>query len=466
MDQTMETTDTSTTEGEQNIGKNGTTNLADEGHTSGGNPYRATNLFQLAMNEAEERRRKNNLDNQGATSLLVRFNIRGWHEEKAFFFSNDINLYKAVLMAIWEKSKQIDDSPAIHPWNEDLMPINQHKDIDELIDEKNRNNYLYAPNVRRGNAVVFGRDLKDGINKSFAIRLSRGNHNSIDDTFIKMWNKIDEGVNNWLTINLEKKNGRAYEITIMEIERRPLQDKKMEEIGYIYGSINGQEMRDIVQGMQNEVNEILSHPVTLGFRWTQPDLGPETDKLWKEASTFEGKERSLRSPLIQVIYANVDDMTRLRDISGILHDNYGEHKKIETSTGTDYELPTLPDGSKGLFIRAYRLTRNKREKDNTITMIKYHIQMKSACSKWIRTNIINPQKIVYIYIYIPPDESGVISMFGMLFVLMSMAVVSVFFSQRKYDVLVRFPVCGDESSLCSPSLSISILMSSDADGSV
>jgi len=168
----------------------------------------------------------------------------------------------------------------------------------------------------------------------------------------------------------------------------------MEEIGYIYGSINGQDTSDIIKGMQNEVNEILSYHVTLGCRWTQPDLGPETDKLWKEANTFEGKERSLRSPLIQVIYANEDDMTRLRDISGILHDNYGEHEKIETSTGTDYELPTLPDGSKGLFIRAYRLTRNRREKENTSTMIKYHIQMKAACSKWIRTNIIDPAKIV------------------------------------------------------------------------
>lgn len=72
----------------------------------------------------------------------------------------------------------------------------------------------------------------------------------------------------------------------------------------------------------------------------------------------------------------------------------------------DYELPTLPDGSKGLFIRAYRLTRNKREKDNTITMIKYHIQMKLACSKWIRTNIINPQKIVYIYIYLQMNRES------------------------------------------------------------
>ena len=396
-DQPMSTYDTPT-EGGRNYGEIGTANLAedtrkdkDQSPKTGQNTYITTNLFQQARSEAEQRRAQNNMDNQDATSLLIKFSVRGWHEVKPF--SNDIALYKAVIMAIWEKAKQIDESPTIHPWNEDLVPIRQHRDIDELIEEKNRNNYLYAPNVRRGNAV-FGRDLKDGINKSFAIRLSKGKHEPIDDKFIKMWNKTDEGVNNWLSVSLEKENGRVYEITIMEIEKRPIQDKKMEEIGYIYGSINGQDTSDIIKGMQNEVNERLSYHVTLGCRWTQPDLGPETDKLWKEASTFEGKERSLRSPLIQVIYANEDDTTRLRDISGILHDNYGEHEKIETSTGMDYELPTLPDGSKGLFIRAYRLTRNRREKENTSTMIKYHIQMKAACSKWIRTNIIDTTKIV------------------------------------------------------------------------
>ena len=36
----------------------------------------------------------------------------------------------------------------------------------------------------------------------------------------------------------------------------------------------------------------------------------------------------------------------------------------------DYELPMFPDGSKGLFVRAYRLNRNKREKENTITVLK------------------------------------------------------------------------------------------------
>ena len=147
MDQSIGTNDT-TPEGTQNFGNLDSTNLAedkdkgqDQSHKTQKNPYKASNLFQQAMNEAEERKKRNNKENQGATSLLIRFSIRGWHEDKPF--SNDINLYKSVIMAIWEKTQKTEQESAIHPWNEDCTPIRNQRDIEDLINEENRNNYLY-----------------------------------------------------------------------------------------------------------------------------------------------------------------------------------------------------------------------------------------------------------------------------------------------------------------------------------
>lgn len=355
------------------------------------NPYSATKSFSQALKDAESRKNQNKQDNINSTSLLIKFNIRGFHGEKAF--TSDVNLYRMILSVIFNKARKHSEDILLHPWDDELPPIRHYEDIDDMVNEDTKHSYLYAPNVRRG-AAVFKREIKDGTNSSFAIRLSNVNQEPIDERFVQEWNRTSEGVNNWDTQRLLKEAGKEFEITIMEIEMRPIQQKEMAEVGYIYGSINGQDMKEIIEGMQKDFDGLLSYPVTLGTRWTQPDLGPELSELWKEAMKHEGKERSLRTPMIQVIYANQEDVTKLRDISAILQDNYGEHEKIETTTGNDYELPKLPDGSRGIFIRAYRLTRSNKEKENTVTMFKYHIQMKATCSKWIRTNIVDPEKIV------------------------------------------------------------------------
>lgn len=320
-----------------------------------------------------------------ATSLLIRFSVRGWHEGKAF--TNDVILYRMILSVIFNKAKRHCKDIILHPWNDELPPIRQYENIDDIINNDTKTNYLYAPNVRRGSAIFKG-EIKGGVKSSFAIRLSMANQDPINEQFIQEWNKTDEGVNNWDTQRfLIKESGKVVEITVMEVELRPIQERKMEEIGYIYGSINGQDMNEILKGMQKEVNSVLKDPVILGAHWAQPDMRPDKGQLWKDTMKHEGKERSLRTLLIQVLYANEEDVTKLRDIIGILHE------KIETMTGSDcYELPKLPDGSRGLFIRAYRLTRNKWEKDNMVTMMKYHIQMKSTCSKWIWTNILDLEK--------------------------------------------------------------------------
>ena len=61
--------------------------------------------------------------------------------------------------------------------------------------------------------------------------------------------------------------------------------------------------------------------------------------MWKEAARYDAEEKVLRAPLIQVIYANVENQTTLRDIMEVLTTRYGSHEKINTTTGEDYELP-------------------------------------------------------------------------------------------------------------------------------
>lgn len=61
------------------------------------------NTFRQAMQEAEDRKARNRHDNLNATSLLIRFSVRGWHEGRAF--TNDVVLYRMILSVIFNKAR-------------------------------------------------------------------------------------------------------------------------------------------------------------------------------------------------------------------------------------------------------------------------------------------------------------------------------------------------------------------------
>ena len=351
------------------------------------NPY-INEEFKKAKERAEERKVTNISDNKEGTYLSVRFHVRGWHKENESPFSAEAQLYRDILEAILEKGKKIDNSFYIQAWSKELSALKRNEEIRTMVNEENKHRYLHSPKVYRGRSF-FRKEIRSGMNNVFSIKVdlmdNRG-YIGMNESFCEKWNKTSDGVNNAYIKRIQKDNGEYYEINVLEATLRPIQEEKMEEIGYLYGSVPGQDLTEILKEWEEEL-KVIPKDVKLGSKWTQPDIGKAIESIWKEASKYERKEKSLRAPMIQVIYANEDNISVLRDIMELLTRKYGQHDQITTNTGEDYELPRLPDGSRGIFIGSYQLQRTQVTRNEIVTMIKFHTKFRSSHDKWIRTNL-------------------------------------------------------------------------------
>jgi hypothetical protein len=351
------------------------------------NPY-INEEFKKAKEAAEMRRVNNIQDNKGGAYYSIRFNVKGYHGEDKPSFCADLQLYKDILQVILEKGKKIKPSFMIQSWTDDFVALKETEDIISQVTEDTKHRYLYSPKVYRGRSF-FRKEIKAGMNNVFAIKVDTMEKCGLTSSkaFANDWNKnMEDGTNNYHQKRMVKENGDYYEINVMDITWRPIQEEKMEEVGYIYGSVPGQGMNEILREWEEDLKRIPRN-IKLGSRWTQADIGKANVTLWKEAAKYDYKEKLLRAPLIQVIYTNENNQTVLRDIMTILSEKYGNHVMINTDTGEDYEMPRLPDGSRGIFIGGYQLQRTQKARDEITTLIKFHTKFRSSHAKWIRTNL-------------------------------------------------------------------------------
>ena len=183
------------------------------------------------------------------------------------------------------------------------------------------------------------------------------------------------------------------EVSVRDLGYRPIQGRQMKEVGYIHGSVRGMEMDEIEEHFQRVVNQQFQ--VKIGSAWTQPEIGGNAAKMWQRANKYEGKERVGWAPLIQVIYAEEENPSKLAKIAKALHKAYGQYEevKIITKKGTEYSeyvMNKLPDGSRGIFFPAYEVQRTNEGKKNVIEFMEMHVQLKQENSSWILTDIQDP----------------------------------------------------------------------------
>lgn len=358
------------------------------------NPYKTGEAFKREKEKAEQRKLSNVAENKGSVYFSVRFSISGAHTEGETY-TNDIGVVKTVLKAILAKAKTIDEDAFISPWMEELSPLKNFEDLNDLRKDS-MYEYLFTPRVKKGMAYV-RKDIKRGFNTAYSIRIQTPSLNSESsrkeaETFAAKWNRDAEGVVNFYH-HKEIVGEKAIEVSVRDLGFRPIQGRYMKEIGYIHGSVRGMEMDEIVEHFQRVVNQQFQ--VKISSEWTQPEIGGNAAKMWQRANKYEGKERMGWAPLIQVIYAEEENPSKLLKMAMALHKAYGQYEevKITTKKGTEYSeyvMNKLPDGSRGIFFPAYEVQRTNEGKKNVIEFMEMHVQLKQENSSWILTDIQDP----------------------------------------------------------------------------
>lgn len=358
------------------------------------NPYKNGEIFKKQKEEAEKRKLENEKANEKSVFFGVKFTIQGAHKDGKEYTS-DTGVLKLILKGILAKAKDIDDTAIISPWIDNLHPLKSDADV-EAIRADAIHEYLFTPRIKKGQNYV-RKEVRKGYNVAFAIRLKT---DGIDqdkgrkqiEIFQNKWNKDNEGAANFYVYN-GRIEDRDIEISVRDLAYRPIQGKRMMEVGYLHASVRGMDMDEIIERFQNEVNKRFQ--VRLGSDWAQPEIGKQAAKYWREANQYEGKERMGRAPLIQIIYAEEENYSRLGKIAKLLHELYGQYEEIQIRNKkgteyTEYMMNKLPDGSRGIFFPAYELQSSKEGKQNVLDIFDLHIQLKLENSSWISTNLNDP----------------------------------------------------------------------------
>jgi hypothetical protein len=362
--------------------------------TFGVNPYVPGEAFKVEREKAEARKVDNSRENKDSVYYGVKFSIHGAHKEGENY-TNDVGTLRCILKAILAKAQTIDKSAYISPWIDELPPVKTEEDL-SLIRKDSVYEYLYTPRIKKGSVFV-RKDVKRGYNQAYSIRIQSNSVNKEGEKeeaefFATRWNRDAEGVVNFY-LHKEMVNGNMIEVSVRDLTLRPIQGRCMKEIGYIHGSVRGMQMDDILEHFQKAIYQQFQ--TKIGCAWSQPEIGTHAIKMWQRANKYEGKERIGWAPLIQVIYAEEENHSKLQKMAMALHKAYGQYEeiKIKSKSGTEYSeyvMNALPGGSRGIFFPAFDVQRTNEGKKGVLDLLEMHIQLKQENSSWILTDLVDP----------------------------------------------------------------------------
>ena len=358
------------------------------------NPYEPGEAFRQEKERAETRKVENKKDNEESVYYGVKFSISGAHKEGESY-TNDIVVIRCILKAILAKAKSIDKSAYISPWMDELPPVKTEEDLLQIRKEA-AYEYLYTPRIKKGSVFV-KKDIRKGYNQAYSVRIQTDSLNKqceVEEAefFAARWNRDSEGAVNYY-LHKEMVNDKKVEVSVRDLTYRPIQGRHMKEIGYILGSVRGMQMEDILEHFQRVIG--LQFQTKVGSAWSQPEIGTHAIGMWQRANRYEGKERVGWAPLIQVIYAEEENQSKLQKMAMALHKAYGQYEeiKIKSKAGVEYSeyvMNVLPGGSRGIFFPAFNVQRTKEGKKGVLDLLEMHIQLKQENSSWILTDLVDP----------------------------------------------------------------------------
>jgi hypothetical protein len=221
------------------------------------NPYQQGEEFKKKRLEAEEKKKVYESENKGSVAFETRFSIDGAHEEGRNF-TDSVEVIRVILRAKLMKAQKIDSTAFISPWTDSLPPLKEEKDVD-IVRQDNAFEYLFSARIKKGPNFV-RKDVRRGYNQAFSVRIQTASMNQDNgrqavNLFQACWNKDNEGAVN-VYIHSEKVGEKQVKVLVKDINYRPIQGKKMKEIGYLHASVRGMDMDDIMKQHQGEPEQV------------------------------------------------------------------------------------------------------------------------------------------------------------------------------------------------------------------